>query len=114
MANINPKTKKGRKNLAKITDTTSKVLGALEATNPNKGPREAWQPQDTTLLTEGSTKASKQASKTEMAMLQSYDEQRKAVDNIITRQTAEQTLLRDPNEGGTKKTKKKNVDPYYG
>ena len=114
MANINPKTKKGRKNLANITGTTSDVLGALEGANPNKSLREAWQPQDTTLQTEGSAKASKKATATEMAMLQSYDEQRKAVDNIITRQTAEQTLLRDPNEGGTKKTKKKNVDPYYG
>ena len=110
MANINPKTKKGRKNLAKITDTTSKVLGALEGTNPNKSLRDAWQAQDTTLQTEGSAKASQKATATEMAMLQSYDEQRKSVDNIITRQETEKTLLRDPNEG---KTKKKNVDPYY-
>tara|TARA_R100000152_G_C6770955_1_gene197312 strand:- start:44 stop:382 length:339 start_codon:yes stop_codon:yes gene_type:complete len=112
MANL--KTKTGRNKVAGWTSDASDIVGKIgEGTNPNTSLRKAWQAQDTTLQDEGSTKASKKASATEIAMLQSYDEQRKAVDNIITRQTSEQTLLR-PDEGGTKKTKKKNVDPYYG
>tara|TARA_R100000458_G_C8189621_1_gene183754 strand:+ start:459 stop:800 length:342 start_codon:yes stop_codon:yes gene_type:complete len=113
MANL--KTKEGRKKVAKFTELGSKIAGTLgEGMNPNTSLRKAWQPQDTTLLTEGSAKGSKKASETEIAMLKTYDEQKKAVDNIITRQTAENITLLRPDEGGTKKTKKKNVDPYYG
>jgi hypothetical protein len=112
MANL--KTKAGRNKAAGYTKAASGIIGKIgEGTNPNTSLREAWQVQDTTLQDEGSAKASKKATATEMAMLQSYEQQRAAVDNIITRQETEKTLLRDPNEGGTKKTKKK-VDPYYG
>lgn len=109
------KTKKGRQQVAKFTEAGSKIAGTLgEKANPNTSLRKAWQPQDTTLQEGGSAKASEQASRMEMSMLKSYKEQKDAVDNIITRQTAENFTLLRPDEGGTKKTKKKNVDPYYG
>tara|TARA_R100000781_G_C4036030_1_gene112281 strand:+ start:381 stop:722 length:342 start_codon:yes stop_codon:yes gene_type:complete len=113
MANL--KTKEGRNKAAKYTKAASDIVSTFgEGTNPNKSLRDAWQPQDTNLQTEGSAKASKQASAMELSMQQSYEQQKAAVDNIITRQTAENITLLRPDEGGTKKTKKKKVDPYYG